>query len=578
MSNLNYVKILDNRLNVDSTLNKTYGVLKSGVNQTYKTFVSSSFDNSQISFSCQVPSDRTFVNRKVYVQVKFKLTFEGKTENDEMLIQALGMPHVNGVDVGTSYRDAPRCMSLSQCFKTIQVSINNDNISSNVASYSRILQRFARTKEDENLHLSMSPSMPDQSQSYEDLQGFSRNPLGSYSDNTTQVPRGSFTGCKILSNSPTRCEIEMTCVEPVMLSPFSSDYSGEEVSLIGIQSIDLLMTVGGRGIGILGGLASSLWSHSPDSSSVFSSIRADVMGASCMFNYITPDMAEKIPRSLTYSYMEPNLYNTTSFNSIAYNESVTFNMNSVSLKSIPNRMYIYISRRDQDMNVTSTDTYFKIDNLSVTFNNRDGILSSASETDLYQMYLRNGGNMCYEAYSRQVGSVLCVSFGTDLPLDSHQAPGLREVNTLSMTIRGTNLNQESIIPTLSVLVIQEGCLYVNDGQVSHSVGVLSHEDVEKANKGQTITFKASKNFYGSGFWDDLGKTLKDVFKHVARPIQNAVASIIPPQYKVITDTSDKILKSYGLGVPKKATKKLNKKAGSLVGGAILSSSDLYQMK
>ena len=90
--------------------------------------------NSQISSNCDPPSERVFVNRRVYLKLKFRLTFTGTCGAAGVtLLRSLGMPTAPGVNPGTSHRDAPRCLPLSQCFKTLAISLNNDSIASNLS-------------------------------------------------------------------------------------------------------------------------------------------------------------------------------------------------------------------------------------------------------------------------------------------------------------------------------------------------------------------------------------------------------------------------------------------------------------
>lgn len=550
--NLDLVRVIDPRVDINNLRNKQYGIYSGGSQNTYKQFISNTYDDSQISWVATPPSQNTYVSRRLLVNMKFRLTFTGTSAGAGItLLQAAGLPTSPGVNPGTFYYDAPRCSPLASAFRTLQVQMNNDNISTNLNSYSRILQRFNRNPDEEDKEYSMTPMMPDESQSYNDLSGFPRNPLAGYGDNTTQCPRGGFTGCTIIRNDSTGAPgdiaiVDVEFTEPFWLSPWSFGRNQEEVSFISIQNINVQATLNGRGNGPLTGLCSALWSHAPQGS-VLTSAVANVLGGSLFFNYISPDQTQQLPNEINYSYYEPTLYPTSSSIAVNPGQTTTLVMNNVQLNTTPNRMYVFVSQRDQDVNITSTDTYFRIDRINITYNNQDGILSNMVIQDLYNMYLRNGGNMSFPQFSRYVGSVVCVSFGADIPLDVLNAPGVRDSQNLSLTVQCTNLSAAAVIPTLNVLVVQEGVMYINGQSIMRSVGVLDHQDVLNSKSQAPLSYQPSRNFYGSGFWDDVGS----FFRKLVRPGINLAKQVVPGQFQPFVGAADEVARSYGLGLGKK---------------------------
>lgn len=549
---LDLVRVIDPKVDINNLRNKQYGIYSGGSQNSYKQFISNTYDDSQISWVATPPSQNTYVSRRLLLNMKFRMTFTGQSAGVGIhLLQAAGLPTAPGVQAGTFQYDAPRCSPLASAFRTLQVQMNNDNISTNLSSYSRILQRFNRNSDEEDKEYSMSPMMPDQSQSYNDLLGFPRNPLAAYGDNVDQCPRGGFTGCTIIRNDSTGLPgdiaiVDMEFTEPFWLSPWSFGRNQEEVSFISIQNINVQATLNGRGNGVLTGLGSALWSHAPQGSALVTAT-ANVLGGSLFFNYISPDLTQQLPSEVMYSYFEPTLYPTSSSIAVAPNQATTLVMNNVQLNTTPNRMYIFVSQRDQDVNITSTDTYFRIDKINITYNNQDGILSNMVIQDLYNMYLRNGGNMSYPQFTKYVGSVVCVSFGPDIPLDALNAPGVRDSQNLSLTVQCTNVSNIAMTPTLNVLVVQEGVMYINGNSIMRSVGVLDHQDVLNSKSQSTVSYQASRNFYGSGFWDDVGS----FFRKLVRPGINLAKSVAPPQFQPLVSGADEVARSYGLGLGKK---------------------------
>ena len=230
-------------------------------------------------------------------------------------------------------------------------------------------------------------------------------------------------------------------------------------------------------------------------------------------------------------------------------------MNNVQLNAVPNRAYLFVSERDQDVNITSTDTYFQIQRLNLTYNNQDGIFSNMTIYDLYQMYLRNGGNMSFPQWSQYCGSVACFSFGLDVPLDALSAPGLRSSQNFSLQVQVQNVSDRPIVPTLNCLVVQEGVMFINGQSINRSVGVLDPSDILHSKEEKAISYKPSQNIWGSGFWDDVG----DFFKKLVRPAINVAEKIVPSQFQPLVQGASEVARSYGLGLGRR-------KGGAMIGG------------
>lgn len=556
---LNLVHVIDPRVDVHAKQRKEYGVMSSGNENTFKTFPSVNFSNSSLGFSCNPPNERVFVNRRIYLQMQFQLIFTGTSPAAGVpLLQVLGLPHSGVANLSTSACDAPRCQPISQCLTSAQIKLNTDTLTSNLSQYWRAFTRYHNSVSNQDGQVSYTPTMPDQSQQYSDLFGFARSPLRGYGDNVSQCPRGGYVNAVVIRNDSTGLAgdtaiINLTCMEPFYISPCLFGQHEEEQAFIGIQTIDINCTLGGRGTGAFGGLIASLWSHDGVSNpSVISSAIANVTGAAMQFNYITPDMTVQIPKSVNYSYYEPNYLATSSSTPIAAGAVFQGQMNTFQLKSIPNRVYVWVSERDQDMSMTKTDTYFGIQNVNITFENRDGLLANASQYDLYNMSVRNGCNLSWRQWTRDVGSVLCFSFGQDIALPPLQAAGLRGNFTFSLSLSAVNLSSSDKIPTLSVMVVNEGVMTISNGEIFRSVGVLSEEDILRAKEEAPVVYHPSSNVYGGSFWSDVASFFKRAGRtalNVAQPLVRTLA----PEYIPVVEAADQLARSVGVGrKPKKA--------------------------
>lgn len=549
MDGLVYQNAIDARVNVNSSRQKTYLIYNGGSSNIWTNYVSTSFNDSVINLNCPPPNDRVYVPRRIWLEIKFRLNFAGASAGvGTRLLQCAGLPKSAGVSGGTANYDAPRCLPLSQAISGMQVSMNNDSLSTNLNTYSKIFQRFHRKSDQEDGELSSSPAMPDMSQSLSDMNGFVRNPLAGYGDNVEQNPRGGFSGVLVTSNTALgvgdTATVELTCIEPIWMSPFQWAENQESLALNMINSFNMQIQLGGKGSGVLSGLAACLWSHS-SLGSVLTSATANVLSATAYFNYITPSRLQSLPQQINYSYAEPILYPTSTLSSVAAGASTVLNMNTVNLKSIPNCMYIWAAQRDQDFNISTSDAnYFRIDRVNIQFNGQDGIMSNARSIDLYQMSKKNGYTGSFDQWNLYTGGVLCVKFGPDIGLDIGQAPGLRQNQNLSLSLTCTNLGSGAVIPSLNILVFQEGVMEINNGSIYRSVGVLDENTILRSQDQEPVQYVESLNVYGSGIWQDMGNFAKKLI----RPAINVAKALVPGQFQSVVGAVDDVAKSYGYGL------------------------------
>lgn len=552
---LDLVQIIDERVDTGHNDHRQYGVFSGSSQQSTKTFISQSFDDGSINIQIQVPSIQTFMSRRLSLKARFRLTFTGTSAGPGIaLLQAPGIRHAVGVDPGTQYLDAPRCTPLAQVIRSCTVQMGNMSFSTNLSSYVRILQRYQRqyTDNQEINGLSGSPTVPDASQNYDDLVGFNRNPLASWKDvpQGVQEPRGSFLGAFLVQNDSTGnpgdiAVVDIEMWEPLYLSPFSFSSDQEQLDIVGVQNVEIQLQLAGRGVGALSGVPSGLWSHAP-SGSVLTGVTAQTLGASCEVTFLTPSPLEMPPPSVTYSYFENTLYPTNNLAPIIDNTSTQLVQNTVQLNSIPNRMYIFVSEVDRSFDITKTDTFFRIDGISLTFMNGDAKLANLSGHQLWLMSVKNGYNGSWDDWSRHTGSVLAIQFGEDVSMTATQAPGVRVAATMSMQINCHNIMGRDVVPTLNVLVIQEGIVVIRSGTVSKAVGILTEQDVLDARTSTRAVFQRSKNIFGSGFFDKIGSFLKKGLK-IGVDIGKQFAPILPPQAKAALAIGEQISSALGNG-------------------------------
>ena len=498
---------------------RKFPVLKGGAQISYKPVISSSYSNSSMQFTAPPPSPSIFVDRRIHLKVPVTIDFTGTAPVGQNLIQ--------------SGFDAFRAYPLSSIINTLTATINNNASTINMSDVIQPLLRYNTGRDLAQGKYSTTPSMMDKYQRYESGDQTTINPLAQYAENTYQTPRGGFP-MTINSNTNTTASVSAVLTEPLFLSPLlfgQKDRSG----FIGVQTMDFNFTFDSN----LG----RIWSHSDGSGSTLITVTVTIGQPTLLFKYVTPDPLSVIPKSVVYSYYDVQRYPTDANTPITSGSTATFSSANIQVQSIPRRMYIFARQRNADRTFNSTDTFFSLENISINWNNRAGLLSSASKEDLYLMSKKNGFDGSYAEWSGgpvireigassqkfgTVGSVFCVEFGTDIGLGALETPGMLGTYQLQYNATFKNVNQvDTIIPTLYTIIISEGTFTIQENRSIAQIGVVSKQDVLDAELAPEVEYDSLDEMYGGNFFSglkDISNSVLDVAKK-ALPIAREGFSI-----------------------------------------------------
>lgn len=254
-----------------------------------------------------------------------------------------------------------------------------------------------------------------------------------------------------------------------------------------------------------------------------------------LFTYITPNETQVIPYNMpiTYPYFDVQRYPNDSNNAVTAGSQALLVSNNIQLSSIPRRLYVYVRRRNADLYSTSQypDTFFSIENISMQFQNKNGLLSSASKQQLYEMSVKNHCNMDWTQWSGgkvnnpnltsqygTIGSVLCIEFASDIGLDSIEAPGKLGQYMLQVNVTCTNVSKNPITPTLYVVVVSEGSFTIEGlGKASTNIGVITSQDILDAQANPFVDYKDVEEVNGGNFLSglkDFGRRILSIAKPV----------------------------------------------------------------
>ena len=476
----------------------------------------SSYSTSGISFNFNTQSPSTIIDRKIYCRTQFQVTFTGRAPIGQPLLSTEFM--------------APRCLPLSAVTSSLKVSINGSSVET---SYNTALQGLMRYNLDDNckeIDLSMSPSCQDKYQRYADGVGSVRNPLSNYQNSGKDTGRGAFALDAITNPVSVDPAVDIVAVvlftvtEPLLISPMLYKSKDLQSGLIGVNNMAV-------NFNFASGQLARVWSGAPTAGVTISSVICN-LGAgttvppSLLVNYLTPPLIaqSEIPKEINYQYYKVETFTNDMNVTLAPNATRSFTNNAIQVSTIPKAIYIYASRTENSKSYLTTDTFLRINSLSLNFLNVSGQFSSMTIQDLYQMSVKNGCNLSWTEWAGRaitigdsrgpglgsidgmVGSVLKLSV-SDLHIPSTVASGMNVNSQLSYTIGLENVNQVDSIPVaLTTLLVYDGLMTVSNGSMATQIGVVSSANVIEArsNLDKFTDWRSAQGIFGGSIFSDIG--------------------------------------------------------------------------
>ena len=340
--------------------------------------------------------------------------------------------------------------------------------------------------------------------------------------------------------------IQFTSTEPLLLSPFIfADPKSNNQAFYGVQNMNFVFNIGD---------CSRVWrtanytnaqTASPLGSTFISSMVVQSFSATqLLFNFLTPHPSDLMPARNCVPFYElprfisapqvPFLGFVPSLTSGIQQGAQTLQTSSLQLNSIPDKLIIQVRNPLGSTAWGQPDAFLTIRGVSINFNNQSGILSSATQQDLYRYSVENGSNQSFQEFSgfatlpdpvtgcgRKIatsGSLLILEFGKDIQLtEDYYASGSLGNFNLQIQLQVANQFPYAITPEIVLICLNSG-LFVNErGTSSTYTGILTKQDVLEASAQEPMYQSSVKRMVGGGFLDSLksvaGKVLPHLLKH-----------------------------------------------------------------
>jgi hypothetical protein len=505
-SDFSKVKVLDDVLATTDSVK--YAVVKGAQNITPSVNNAISKSNSSITFNIQTPSEATVLSRRIMIQTKICFRVSGVLTTAGRLL-----------DIGNDSALGP--FPFQSLCNTIQMTINNNTVTQNQRDVMFALMRFGDARETYRYNTS-TPVAYDQYWSYADALLASNNPNGAWnnvSNDPSYQPRGAFKLESVAGNSEgvigdtKNVDIVVEVTEPLMLSPLIwCDPQSNNQGFYGIQVLNMVFNIGSTN--------RLFRSSNPNATAGLTTTLGFPAGVSngnafldtrLLIQYYTRQPSDLVPARNVVPYAEYPRYITNVSGTIPAStvtatngdytrvagQFPTIESNSISLNQIPDKILIFVRKRLANQTSEDADSFFPIKRLRVNFNNKAGLLTSATRWDLWRMSVESGSNQTWAEFSgsavRRVanqplneiptcGSILALSMGKHIELDDVFAPGSIGQFQLQFSVEIENFSDDAYADNTELVLItmNTGVFVLERGTSQTYTAILSRSDVLSA--------------------------------------------------------------------------------------------------
>jgi len=620
MADFKTTLIKDSRI-ADITDQLTYAVQSGASSNTYQQFSAVTSTNSSLTFNVQVPSENIIVNREVLIRTKLYFTLHITTGVDpgEVPIPT----GVTAISYGITDSFAP--FPLNQLFTTSSCQINNTNVSVNTQDVLPAVLQLC-DQEDFQKYLGMTPVMPDSYYKYfanatmnpnNPMSAFGSavstqslvpdavrrvsNPGGAGYDNKL-LPRGSFAldDWTVFSDNadtlivpdadPTRfvVYVSATVTEPIMcLSPFiygSPEYNSQ--GLVGINAMSFVFNIDSQvkhmWSSAFGTRVTLGWVNPFPATAAFNPPTAHPQcfeRSELLLNFLSTQPTDLISARNVVPYMDLPRYITRAQNAVAIvpNATQIITSNNIQINQLPDYFIVYARNpvNTQQQVTREADSFLAITNITVNLNNTSGLLSSATQQELWKISVANGSQQSFTSFQGVAagstpvlgytgtpptgplpatgagnpspiytpGSVLVLSPAMDLSLPDYLTSGsIGQYNfAFNLTVRNNSI--ENVTPEIVVICVNSGIFTTIAGSSNVYTGILTKQmvlDTKTSGRDDPITSVQYRRSVGGNWFMNAINSLAS--NPLAQKIGNKAADLAMKKGEEV------LMKKLGMGM------------------------------
>lgn len=547
MTDIRTVKITDSVIS-DISPDITFGVMSGASQNSFQKFPSTSNSNSALIYNIQVPSENVVVDRSVMMTTALclKLTINTPNETpDNTLLFEYGVT------------DALQSFPLNSLFSTVTASINNTTVSINQQDIKDILLKMNDPRKLAKYN-SMTPALPDQMWGqFSDSINSNSNPLSTFNNvglDERLLPRGSHpvvitydrtsdagttaleTAVSVVgkaydqaiySNGRTNDKITIyintIVTEPLFLPPFilsESEYNN--AGLLGINNMTFNFQIDSsckRVFSTANKFINRVELNSPNGFKL-NTVTGNAVNKignlqtatspALLFRFLSTQPSDLLETKNVIPMLDFPRYLSSFGNNtpIASGGSATITSNNLQINQVPDKFIIVVRKPMTSQTVQDSASFLTINSISINFNNQSGILSSASQYDLWRMSVSAGSYQSWAEFSGQAfvntfnpatgginkagiipttGSMLVISPTAQMSLCDYISSGSLGNYNVQFTVNVTNQFNEDISPEIMLVCVNSSLFVTQMGVSSVYQGILTKELVLATKAEQTAS-------------------------------------------------------------------------------------------
>ena len=407
----------------------------------------------KLSFNVKLNSNEA-IDRCVMVEYTVSCTITGAADNKDLV-------KTNGLVLA--------CYPLNRISSDLNVKINNNSKSVNPSEY---VAAFANTHDSaEYRRMCSFPAQPDNyntiaamalrsgirydtatgleditalsSTIQESYQADNESPFcqegGSYAPTRGQFPPSKVTVIAKGASAKNSITLEFTCLEPLLHPFFRTQEYRSVLSRVSSLDVDIQLT------NILGMfLQSNSLLKSENTGALTQAVTSGftfVTAPTLVYRTYAPTVA--IPSVLSFNFFDHSIIRE-GLTTADFTEQ-SFSSRTYTWSQVPHRIMIFAKPRGTPSTATQADAFLAINSMTFRTSADSGGLSGSSKGLLYQMSTRNGLNMSFDKFSRNLGSVVIIDVERgDL---AGYLPGVRmDFNfDVSLTVQNTQFTKRAVI-------------------------------------------------------------------------------------------------------------------------------------
>lgn len=411
--------------------------------------------------------------------------------------------------------DSFNIFPLNSLFSTSSCTINNTNVSCNTQDIFAQLTRMNSAR-DLFRYNGTSPSYPDcQWGVYNDAVGSTNNPMGGFANNGLDLdfdPRGAFPATiqidhyvngDLIDHSPISTgegnaenwviNVKTLVTEPLVgLSPWTwCDPEYNSQGILGVSNMSFVFNLNN---------GSRMWSSAaPYIQNITFNSNTNFQKCQLLLTYLSLQPTDVVETRNVVPFMDyPRFISNATVTLPAWDPLgdlppiTTISSNSIQLSMIPDKVIICARIPMSQQSYNNVSGFLPISNIVINFNNQSGILSSATQVDLWKMSMRNGSQQVFNEFkglaSIQVangagenvpttGALLVLSPPIDWSIPNYLASGSQGNYNLQFNLSIYNTLPYPVTPEIVLICANSGIFVTSQGVSNIYSGILTKEMV-----------------------------------------------------------------------------------------------------